>query len=142
MAAAGIPARKERRAMNYRHQARCTALMGGFRLACTSPGSRPVYLRPAASIADASAWPHVAANPQPHACARSAQGPAEWLSPGRCFPQSRRVRRPQLLPEDAELGERDERHRIARLHLRHILWDVDQPVGGAQAADEAGAVAS
>ena len=49
------------------------------------------------------------------------------------------ARRPEkpLPPHDPELGERDERYQIPRLHLCHILRDVDQPVGGAQAGDQA-----
>ena len=44
-------------------------------------------------------------------------------------------------PDDTELGERDERDHVARPDLRHLLGDVDQAVGGAQARDQPRAVA-
>ena len=38
-----------------------------------------------------------------------------------------------LPPDNPELGERDERDEVAGLHLGHILGNVDQPIGRAQA---------
>jgi hypothetical protein len=49
--------------MSYRHQALSWAVLGS--LARAQVGSRPVNLRPAASIANAGAS-RVAANPLPH----------------------------------------------------------------------------
>ena len=64
-----------------------------------------------------------------------------------CAPRSRRpwrlrpTVRDLLPPHDPELRERDNVHQIPRLHLGHILRDVDQPVRRPQAGDQAGAVA-
>src|SRR5262245_50068474 len=46
-----------------------------------------------------------------------------------------------LSPQDTELGKWDERDPVTQLHLCHFLRDVDEPVGRAQATDEARAVA-
>src|SRR5439155_8446999 len=46
-----------------------------------------------------------------------------------------------LPPDNPKLGKRDERDKVAWLHLRHLLRYVDQPICPAQPRDQPGAVA-